>query len=79
MAIDPMMYRKYSGKSGDPYANFGAALAQNDAQTSRREQQRHANRSMRTSRSERFQAVLFGLGIVVLLFGGVILLWAIFG
>lgn len=34
---------------------------------------------MRTSRSERFQAVLFGLGIVVLLFGGVILLWAIFG
>lgn len=27
MAIDPRLYEKYSGKSGDPYKRLGEALA----------------------------------------------------
>lgn len=27
MAIDPRMYEKYSGRSGDPYKRLGEALA----------------------------------------------------
>ncbi len=34
MAIDPMLYKKYSGRSGDPYERLGAALAQSSAQKS---------------------------------------------
>ena len=37
MAIDPEMYKKYSGRSGDPYERLGAALAQNDARKHQRE------------------------------------------
>jgi hypothetical protein len=29
MAIDPMMYQRLSGRSGDPYDRLGAALAKN--------------------------------------------------
>jgi hypothetical protein len=29
MAIDPELYKKYSGRSGDPYTRLGEALAQN--------------------------------------------------
>ena len=29
MAIDPRLYEKYSGRSGDPYKRLGEALAQN--------------------------------------------------
>lgn len=29
MAIDPMMYQKLSGRSGDPYTRMGEALAKN--------------------------------------------------
>ena len=29
MAIDPMMYEKYSGRKGDPHARLGEALARN--------------------------------------------------
>ena len=32
MAIDPRLYEKYSGRSGDPYKRLGAALAQGAAQ-----------------------------------------------
>lgn len=31
MAIDPKLYEKYSGRSGDPYARLGKALAQSSA------------------------------------------------
>lgn len=36
MAIDSRLYEKYSGRSGDPHARLGAALAQSSAQKSRR-------------------------------------------
>lgn len=29
MAIDPRLYEKYSGRSGDPYKRLGEALAKN--------------------------------------------------
>jgi hypothetical protein len=29
MAIDPMLYQKLSGRSGDPYTRMGEALAKN--------------------------------------------------
>lgn len=29
MAIDPRLYEKYSGRSGDPYKRLGEALARN--------------------------------------------------
>lgn len=29
MAIDPRLYTKYSGRTGDPYTRLGEALAQN--------------------------------------------------
>lgn len=29
MAIDPMMYEKYSGRKGDPHTRLGEALARN--------------------------------------------------
>jgi hypothetical protein len=35
MAIDPMLYKKYSGRSGDPYERLGQALAQSAAQKQR--------------------------------------------
>jgi hypothetical protein len=79
MAIDPMMYKKYSGKSGDPYAKMGAALAQSDARASQREAERHANRRGHTSLANEFKGQVLGISILVLLFGGVFLLWAIFG
>jgi len=31
MAIDPKLYEKYSGRSGDPYKRLGEALAQGAA------------------------------------------------
>lgn len=31
MAIDPMMYKKYSGRSGDPYDKLGQTLAKSSA------------------------------------------------
>jgi hypothetical protein len=31
MAIDPKLYEKYSGRSGDPYKRMGEALAQGAA------------------------------------------------
>lgn len=31
MAIDPMMYKKYSGRSSDPYSKMGEALAKSSA------------------------------------------------
>lgn len=31
MAIDPRLYEKYSGRSGDPYKRMGEALAQGAA------------------------------------------------
>ncbi|MCC6678791.1 MAG: hypothetical protein IT436_16790 [Phycisphaerales bacterium] len=31
MAIDPKMYEKYSGRSGDPYKRLGEALAKSSA------------------------------------------------
>jgi len=36
MAIDPMMYQKMSGRSGDPYERMGQVLAQ-DAKRAKRE------------------------------------------
>lgn len=35
MAIDPKMYEKYSGRSGDPYKRMGEALAQQSARKQR--------------------------------------------
>jgi hypothetical protein len=35
MAIDPRDYRKYSGRTGDPHARLGAALAGADQQKAR--------------------------------------------
>lgn len=35
MAIDPDMYEKYSGRSGDPYKRLGEALAQGAAHKQR--------------------------------------------
>lgn len=36
MTIDPRIYKKYSGRSGDPYTRLGEALAKNaKAQQSR--------------------------------------------
>jgi hypothetical protein len=34
MTMDPRLYQKYSGRSGDPYSRLGAALSQSDAQRS---------------------------------------------
>ncbi len=33
MAIDPMMYKKYSGRSGDPHSKMGEALAKSSARS----------------------------------------------
>lgn len=35
MAIDPDIYEKYSGRSGDPYKRLGEALAQSAAHKQR--------------------------------------------
>ncbi|MEM1186641.1 MAG: hypothetical protein AAGI53_16750 [Planctomycetota bacterium] len=37
MVIDPSIYQKYSGRSGDPTDAYGKALAGADAQKSKRE------------------------------------------
>ena len=37
MAIDPMLYRKLSGRSGDPYSRMGEALAKNAKSQSERD------------------------------------------
>ncbi len=79
MAIDPMTYKKYSGRTGDPYSRMGAALAQSDAQTSNREATRAAGERRWVSPVERLKAQLMGWALVAGLIGFVILLWAIFG
>lgn len=79
MAIDPMLYKKYSGRSGDPYAKMGAALAQGDALKAKRERAKGVNGRTWISPVERFKAQMMGWAIVALVFGGVLLLWAIFG
>ncbi len=37
MAIDPRLYEKYSGRSGDPYKRLGEALAKNSKAQSNRD------------------------------------------
>lgn len=37
MAIDPMLYKKYSGRSGDPHDKLGQALASSSARKQRRD------------------------------------------
>lgn len=37
MAIDPRLYEKYSGRSGDPYKRLGEALAKNAKATQERD------------------------------------------
>lgn len=37
MGIDPMLYQKYSGRSGDPHTRLGEALAKNEKRKSRRD------------------------------------------
>jgi hypothetical protein len=34
MTIDPRIYKKYSGRSGDPYSRMGEALAKSTARSS---------------------------------------------
>ena len=38
MAIDPMLYRKLSGRTGDPQTRLGEALAKNARAQSRRDE-----------------------------------------
>ena len=37
MAIDPRLYEKYSGRSGDPYKRLGEALAKSSKAKSERD------------------------------------------
>ncbi len=38
MAIDPMLYRKLSGRTGDPHTRLGEALAKNAKAKSQRDE-----------------------------------------
>lgn len=40
MAIDPLLYRKMSGRSGDPHSRMGEALAKEEKAKSQREDAR---------------------------------------
>jgi hypothetical protein len=41
MVVDPMFYKKHSGRSGDPYDRLGAALAQSDKRKADRDSEMH--------------------------------------
>lgn len=78
MAIDPMMYKKYSGRSGDPYAKLGAALAQSDAHDARREAMKDRNARTWVSPVERFKADFMGIMLLGIAIGFIVLIVAIF-
>lgn len=78
MAIDPMMYKKYSGRSGDPYAKMGAALAQGDARKARREEARSRTARTWVSPLERFKVAMMGWVIVAITIGFALLVWVVF-
>ncbi len=78
MAIDPMLYEKISGRSGDPYARMGEALAGSDAAKSRRsaEKERSYFEKSLIARYQ-YRAIAAVVGIVVL--GVILLLAKVFG
>ena len=70
MAIDPMLYEKVSGRSGDPYSRLGAALAGADAAKSKRTTEKERS-YMEASLIARFkyQAIAGAVIAVILLIG----------
>jgi hypothetical protein len=69
MAIDPMLYRKVSGKSGDPAARLGQALAQGDSARAQREVTKDVNSVRFTTPSEDIRGTMLGLAVVVISIG----------
>lgn len=60
MAIDPMLYRKLSGRSGDPYTRMGEALAKNaKAKSQRDEMPKGVSGGFRTMRTPGIFAQIF--------------------
>ncbi|MBX3403189.1 MAG: hypothetical protein KF699_07240 [Phycisphaeraceae bacterium] len=60
MAIDPMLYRKLSGRSGDPYTRMGEALAKNaKAKSERDEMPKGVTGGLNTTRMPGIWAQIF--------------------
>ncbi len=60
MTIDPRIYEKYSGRTGDPQARLGAALAKNaKAQAQRDELPKGVAGGLRTMRQPGLFAQVF--------------------
>lgn len=70
MAIDPELYKKYSGLSGDPMAKLGAALAQSSArrQRNRELRDRSVMERLYTGRRDSRMVVAVFFAIVLIVF-----------
>ena len=66
MAIDPRMYEKYSGRSGDPYKRLGEVLAQSSKASSNRQAAKDKPASMRAVEGH-FKAQLWGAATIVVI------------
>jgi hypothetical protein len=66
MAIDPLLYEKVSGRSGDPYSRMGAALAGSDAAKSQRKAAKDETFSSRmTIAHYKYRLIFGGVALVV--------------
>ncbi len=62
MAIDPMLYEKISGRSGDPYARLGQALAGSDAAKAKRVAEKDRSYT-EASMLARYKLQVYGAGV----------------
>ena len=70
MAIDPMLYEKISGRTGDPYSRMGAALAGSDSAKAARtaEKERSYTEASFIARYK-FRAIM---AVIVLVVAGIV-------
>lgn len=75
MAIDPELYEKYSGRSGDPYKRLGEALAQGAAHKQRLSAEKGKSFAQRRLEAKMKFGVAWYIigGVLALAFG----LWAL--
>ena len=78
MTMDPRLYQKYSGRSGDPYSRLGAALSQADARKSQLTEEKGRSFTERRLRAKRqvnvivlviILAAVAGTGILKMILG----------
>lgn len=69
MAIDPMLYKKISGKSGDPASRLGQALTQMDSERADRQVVKDDDSVRFGMPSEDIRGALLGFAVILISIG----------